>query len=329
MSNTERLAYIDNIKGIGIFLVVLGHITKNVYIINFIYSFHIPLFFFISGMLINPSKHSLKDFVINKFKRLIVPYLAFSVISLVIWASAKVMMGEQISIQQQILGILRANVNLGDLKFNIPLWFLPCLFVTEILFVLIYKIINKNTIFTFIIILIISIFSFNISNNYHPFYFWEIEVSLCQILFLYIGHLSNKYYFNTNKINKYNLIILLTTIITTQIILSHFNGRVDVSSSRYESIPLYIFNSIIGICFTYTICLTYMRKKIFFITQIGKYTLYIMGIHAVLIIFIKKIIHIDYTKSITASILITFTTITVIILSISTYKKIYSQRINE
>ena len=51
----KRLDYIDEIRGIAILLVVVGHIiqfngiSKNNSVFEFIYSFHMPLFFAISG----------------------------------------------------------------------------------------------------------------------------------------------------------------------------------------------------------------------------------------------------------------------------------------
>ncbi|WP_278744644.1 acyltransferase family protein [Muribaculum intestinale] len=49
-----RLAYIDCLKGFAIFLVVLGHVVQNYnlmdsWIFRIIYSFHMPLFMFMSG----------------------------------------------------------------------------------------------------------------------------------------------------------------------------------------------------------------------------------------------------------------------------------------
>ena len=52
MSQENRLPYLDAAKGAGIILVVLGHIweTESPATI-LIYSFHVPLFFLISGIL--------------------------------------------------------------------------------------------------------------------------------------------------------------------------------------------------------------------------------------------------------------------------------------
>ena len=56
MEIQERKKYIDILKGIGIFYVILGHVTHTSFLFRYIYSFHMPLFFFISGMLFVPFK---------------------------------------------------------------------------------------------------------------------------------------------------------------------------------------------------------------------------------------------------------------------------------
>ena len=57
----QRIPYIDVIKGIAISLVVGGHVLERGFLFqsgfcyvlyNFIYSFHVPLFFLGSGLLI-------------------------------------------------------------------------------------------------------------------------------------------------------------------------------------------------------------------------------------------------------------------------------------
>lgn len=85
----------DIARGIGIFLVVLGHSFPDAqfngsvfyaYIYRFIYSFHMPLFFIISGFFaykiyeISTLK-SYGRFVYGKFKRLMIPYISVSLIA--------------------------------------------------------------------------------------------------------------------------------------------------------------------------------------------------------------------------------------------------------
>ena len=58
MVQRERIAYIDIAKTICIILMVVGHWTTNSTILLYIYSFHMPALFVISGYLYKP--HSWK-----------------------------------------------------------------------------------------------------------------------------------------------------------------------------------------------------------------------------------------------------------------------------
>ena len=51
MKVSERYTWIDCIKGIGIFCVVLGHIYKDNYIGLWIYACHMPLVCMVAGYL--------------------------------------------------------------------------------------------------------------------------------------------------------------------------------------------------------------------------------------------------------------------------------------
>ena len=80
----KRDKSIDFIKGIAIYLVVLAHcwlISSEIF--NFIYSFHMPLFFCISGYLFS-AKRKYKSFLFAKFKALIVPYILFFIFSFLV-----------------------------------------------------------------------------------------------------------------------------------------------------------------------------------------------------------------------------------------------------
>ena len=91
----ESLSYINTAKGIGIILVVLGHtvvpemrsnslIAKALY--DLIYSFHMPFFFMLSGILFDYHSEKyridgIRVFTLTKFKSLMFPYFSFSLVS--------------------------------------------------------------------------------------------------------------------------------------------------------------------------------------------------------------------------------------------------------
>lgn len=54
----NRYDFLDVAKGIGILLVVIAHINYTPSLITIIYSFHMPIFFFFSGMVFNRNKYS-------------------------------------------------------------------------------------------------------------------------------------------------------------------------------------------------------------------------------------------------------------------------------
>lgn len=71
-----RQNWIDWAKAIGIYLVVVGHCTfTNTNIEGFIYTFHMPLFFLISGFLYKKEKLSITLYLKKLTNRLLVPYL--------------------------------------------------------------------------------------------------------------------------------------------------------------------------------------------------------------------------------------------------------------
>ncbi|MCC8068162.1 MAG: acyltransferase family protein [Ruminococcus sp.] len=68
------------LKGIGIILVVLGHIYQNATFHNFVYTFHMPLFFMAAGWLYKTKP--VKDYTTHRFFTVMIPYFSFGLITL-------------------------------------------------------------------------------------------------------------------------------------------------------------------------------------------------------------------------------------------------------
>ena len=77
-------AFVDILKGIAILLIVYGHITPGAvpFVTDWVSTFHIPLFFFVSGLLYNDAKYKndFRSFAKNRLKGLVLPFLYFSII---------------------------------------------------------------------------------------------------------------------------------------------------------------------------------------------------------------------------------------------------------
>lgn len=137
-----RLHWIDALKGIGIMLVVFAHHSLPVALDTYIFSFHMPLFFFISGFLFDFGKYaeSAANFVKGRFTSLMVPYFFFALITCLFYFLLDTAFQPGVTnidfFQNSALyGIYSILYSLGPMvSYNPPLWFLSCLFVTELLF---------------------------------------------------------------------------------------------------------------------------------------------------------------------------------------------------
>ena len=99
MNTGKRILWIDYAKSICIYLVLLGHAHASQPVTDFIYTFHMPLFFFLSGCLFSFEKHpNFKEFAIKRFKGLMVPYLWINLITYLFWLLAGRNFGEDATI---------------------------------------------------------------------------------------------------------------------------------------------------------------------------------------------------------------------------------------
>lgn len=145
MSYENRKNYIDLSKGIGITLVIIGHLNQDIFqsakgLISVIYTFHMPLFFLLSGILFNKDVE-LKQFFNKKAKSLLVPYYIFTILFMSKTALPllfNLLTGDK-EVSKELIGLIISRFIIGE-----GLWFLPCLFTTSILFYSLCRTIKKD-----------------------------------------------------------------------------------------------------------------------------------------------------------------------------------------
>lgn len=101
---------------------VFGHLGIKSVATQFVYSFHMPLFFVITGMTIQVKEETMTQYCLKRIKSLLVPFVIFSFIF-----SAGELKDFAFSLYGSRASILKAS------SFT-PLWFLPCLFTADIVF---------------------------------------------------------------------------------------------------------------------------------------------------------------------------------------------------
>lgn len=123
----KRDQNIDAIKGIGIIMVVLNHHWNVTPVIEWIHSFHMPLFFIISGLLYKAKEITYSEYVVHKFCSLMLPFYFYS-IATIIWQLFELL------IFQTTVDIRATVLNTITTYGEGFLWFLPTLFFASLFF---------------------------------------------------------------------------------------------------------------------------------------------------------------------------------------------------
>ena len=299
--NKNRIKSIDIAKAIGIFLIVLGHTLTFGNLRKFVYAFHVPLFFFLSGICF--SKKDNITFLKKKIKSLYFPYIIMSIISILIYSFMGKYMdkGTSFNIWNNIFGMIYANPNLENMQWNQPLWFLPCLFMQLFIINILENIINNNKykqIIRVLFVIVLTILGYILSamKIYLPL---QLEAAMCMMIFTYLGILikENKERLKASKLCKiltskrYLYVVFLIVTIGLCSLLVYNNETISVMQDKYGHYVMYFVVSILRIINIMIISkiINKIWKKQNIISYIGQNTLIILLLHKFPILFFQYI----------------------------------------
>ena len=189
----NRIAYVDIAKIIGMFFIVYGHILRNGMITTWIYTFHVPLFFFLSGITFHGESLSFENFLKKKMISLLLPFFSWAMISMGIYIALSHLIPEQMMLQSNV-GHLIVQILMGYCEVNSPLWFLPCLFIVEVLMWIIEKLTLKLGKGIYLLVLIMSVvvcIAWPVFNEKEIF--WNIHNAFILLPFTMIGYVSGEF----------------------------------------------------------------------------------------------------------------------------------------
>ena len=188
----SRISWIDMAKGYGTILVIYAHLGQGP-LWTWMYSFHLPLFFFLSGYVFN-TKHNFENFLLRKVKSIVIPYFCLG-IPMVVFALLKDTIKSGMPLRtDDIISYIRALLLQKRLW---TLWFMACLFYLNILFYLLVKLCRKNwTILLFSMILPLVGLHYYAQGG-TPMY-WNVDVCMMAIPFFALGYV---YKLHTDKID--------------------------------------------------------------------------------------------------------------------------------
>lgn len=132
----NRIELLDFLRGAGMLLVLTHHSDLPGNPAHWILAFHMPFMFLISGytMHLRPHLGQFKNFLLNRFLRLIVPYFLFEGLNLLVWSVSLYLQGGWQDVTEAVSAVLSCLNTEGYTGYYGRLWFWPCMFVSDIFF---------------------------------------------------------------------------------------------------------------------------------------------------------------------------------------------------
>ena len=279
---------IDIAKGIGIFLIIISHsVYFGGFIHNWIFAFHVPLFFILSGLFFK--EDNLLSLIKKKAKSLILPYFIFYLIGLTITLAIP-----QLRSHLTIYGICK-DIYLGvpDNVHVSSVWFLMCLFFAMLILEALLLLKKKNVYISCILLVCIVVLGLSFGSfpkilSIFPAHRLplDIDCACVALFFLWFGFFFKEKIFDKITVIEQKksswLRIALCVMLILSIILTILNKRVNLHGMTYNNWILYIVEAIVGfflvILLSITVAHSVFLKKIF--TWLGRNSLKIMGVQA-------------------------------------------------
>ena len=241
--NRKRITWIDMARGYGILLVIFAHLYVGP-LHSWIYSFHLPLFFFLSGYLFKTSE-SFLSFLIKKIKSLLIPYIFLGLPVIIFYTFS--------SRALSIPGVIDIVMSFIFQQKFLNIWFITCLFILEIVFYFVSKYIKSD-----LGILLISVLSVLIGYVFYQttdmLLYWNADTCLMALPFYSVGYILRKKGVIQKCLDNLSLsFILFVSFVFINLIFWYVNYRQETSLNMfynsYGIIPATYLSAFAGIFF--------------------------------------------------------------------------------
>lgn len=240
----KRSLALDIAKGIGILLVVLGHCPQVwMPLKQWIYSFHVPLFFLIAGMVWDRTSHEESGFLNGAFLkkkalRLLVPCFLWGLA----YTLARALVSR--SFNPESLGWLLYNTESSISKAGslTPLWFLSCMFVTVCLFELLQWLVCKYRLRKWVLFALSLVFGalgiflpvFKIG------YPWNIDIAMLGLALMIWGYLARE---TMDQLSEKPWLCLLISLVALAVLSLSYRLNLPNVSDKYVEVSDRIFGN--------------------------------------------------------------------------------------
>ncbi|HJK01569.1 MAG TPA: acyltransferase [Methanocorpusculum sp.] len=291
--NSKRVDWLDMLRGFAMICVVLGHPADVPGDIEkWIYAFHMPLFFIISGATFRYERYTaLKQCVLDQARKLLLPYVVMFIVCVPFyWLNRVFLPGDSPKkMSHLITGFFYANQGLETMS-NGALWFLPTLFLTSVLFWWLSDLDHRGKVDIaasigglFLLGLFIATFT-----DFDAV--WAISCVPLTVTFYYLGHVVmtafHKHRVEIEQMSSSVMCFAAVLLLSVGTWAAFENRKISVLNNRYGTVILALIG-IVAICGGLTLIL--MRAPhIKVLSFIGKNTLIYLGYHIPVMRFLEN-----------------------------------------
>lgn len=299
----KRDRVIDICRGLAMIAVVLGHCGFP--FTHELYTFHVPIFFVISGYLYFLKVDSLKELggrIFQKFKRLYIPFVLFSSLFVITLNPsikfflyptediinqypdiAHTSIYQTLDTNDLIYSLLKVFAFSGGTNLSGAMWFLRVLFFALLIFELEHYLFKRCRALIHLVTVCNVVFfiigywlcKHNISLPL------GLDVVATVMIFLSLGEEVRQMLRNQNT-EKLNLIVLIGACIIScgTVFLCSKYEDVNIGVNQFNSPVVLLISTLCGFIFVYSLSLLILRSKCSRIFElVGKHTIAILGWH--------------------------------------------------
>ncbi len=280
----ERTGYIDVMRGLGMLCIMWGHVMLGGRTNALVYAFHIPAFFFMSGMVFKREKYpTLGALIKRKALTLLLPYLIWSAVTWCWYVADLKLRG--LSAQGSLKYLLETFVARGSggyLVHNVALWFVTCRFVTQVIWWFLSRLKPAYALAAAAVLAAIGVLMLRA-----PFFDfkrlpWSIEVALQACVFFGLGNIASSVRFK--KINPLPLAAACAASFALLYLGAVSNGRVTMAQGMLGKNPLIFYlTALCGTAFLLSLSLLAdrlpERAPLRFVKWFGRNSFTVMACH--------------------------------------------------
>ncbi|MDD6022818.1 MAG: acyltransferase family protein [Oscillospiraceae bacterium] len=287
----NRVTYIDFARGLTMLTVIWGHIMLEGITNVFVYSFHMPVFFFLSGMVFSKERYDgVFALIRRRWKTLILPYIIASFISWAWWALRCVILSEPpASYFRPLMQTFIAQGSGGYLIHNVPLWFVTSLFWMEVLYWFLSKCRWKLCLGLSLLCGLAGVLLMEYTElpSVLP---WSLEVTLAAMPFYAFGNLCARIPNLSQRIQRKPLAAVSVVVVSVilVVLVASKNGHVTMAQAKLGNPILFYTGATLGIVFVLTLCCLLDRfqgRILDFFRWFGRNSFYAMVVHVPIMVF--------------------------------------------